>query len=157
MYRRDQRFKHTYEAVISETNVDITGPTSASQQRWENFIGYKETPNTIVLFQSPFLFNVFPKSAFSSDDLTRFIALGSNRLPVYTPKGNQTKMIVFLVVILLAAVLLGMAIWKIKHGPRDNGSSLRRAHPPQAKVWGRQRANHHLRSVFPFVAGATQR
>lgn len=127
MYRQDERFKQTYFMTSSQEGMEISGPNGSSKYVWPAFIGHKQTKNTIILFQSPSMFNAFPKSAFGESDLLLFANLVQQHVPRHTQKGNRIRTVLFLIVVTFSIVLLLLAIRNIVRQRDDSESSCNSA------------------------------
>lgn len=55
------------KGVVNSQGIDANCPTCASQQMWTHFKYYLATDQMILLYVSPYLFNIYPKSFFNSE------------------------------------------------------------------------------------------
>src|SRR6185312_3871283 len=112
-YRRDKRLQEKYFLTISPEELEIRGANSSSKHSWSAFTSYKQTKNTIVLFQAPLIFNAFPKSAFAEPDLLFFVNLIEKNVPKHVQKGDRIRTILMLMITVLTVILLVLAIRNI--------------------------------------------
>lgn len=115
-FRRDQRLKQHFEAVVSESGIAISSPTASTNNRWTAFSRYVESRNLFLLYQAPQVFNVLPKRAFAEGETEAFRALLQEKLGVASAahrKKISPRVVVFLVVVAGSLVLLVMAIRNI--------------------------------------------
>lgn len=116
-FRRDHRLQQHFEAVVSESGIDVSGPTGSSKSTWDAFIRYVESKNLFLLYQAPHAFSVFPKRAFAPGDEESFRGLLNDRLGAASAahrKRISPRTWVFLAVVTVAALLLVMTIRNIR-------------------------------------------
>jgi len=71
-YRKDKRYQHEFTAEISEEGVSVGSEDGQSQTRWGGFIRFLESDSIFMLFHATWVFNVFPKRAFTAQEATEF-------------------------------------------------------------------------------------
>ena len=79
-YQKDKRLHEEFVAEIADSGISISCPSSRSEINWETYIRYFESKNLFVLYQSPNLFNVFPKRAFTAEQAEETRAILKQKL-----------------------------------------------------------------------------
>ncbi len=54
---------------VDDQGVQIRTHVSDSRMEWQAFIKWSETDNVFILFLSPCLFHIFPKRAFTTEQM----------------------------------------------------------------------------------------
>jgi hypothetical protein len=85
-----------HPATLEATSDGLTlaWPDVREQCRWSMFRGFKETPNLLLLYPSPYEFRMIPKRAFAGPaDLTRFKAVLAThvRSGFFLPEQEPTR------------------------------------------------------------------
>ena len=80
MYAKDRRFQGEYTADISEEGIRSEGPTSDGNVKWGFYTRFLESDKLFLLYQSPQLFNMVPKSAFGPGEADQFRELLKRKL-----------------------------------------------------------------------------
>src|SRR5262249_54125560 len=78
-FRPDNRLQDQFEAIISDSGIDVSSSKAATKYDWSAFVRYAETKNLFVVYQAPQAFNVFPKRAFVAQELDAFRSLLDQR------------------------------------------------------------------------------
>jgi hypothetical protein len=111
--KRDKRLQDQFEAVISEDFIEISSPDATSKYGWSSFTRYIESTNLFLLYQSQHVYNIFPKRAFTPEDLASFRDLLRQELGAasvtHTTK-IRPRTWIFLAVLAVSAILLVMVI-----------------------------------------------
>jgi hypothetical protein len=61
---KGQRFKHEFNAEISDGGIQIATPFSDSSMKWATFVRFLESDQIFMVFIAEWMFLVFPKRAF---------------------------------------------------------------------------------------------
>ncbi len=64
-YRRDNRLPQTFEAVVSDSGLNVSSGTTSSRYAWNAFIRYQESKNLFLIYQALKVFNIVPKNEHS--------------------------------------------------------------------------------------------
>ena len=80
MYAKDRRYQEDYTADISEDGIRFEGATSDGNVKWARYTRFLESDKLFLLYQSPQLFNMFPKSAFGPGEADQFRELLKRKL-----------------------------------------------------------------------------
>lgn len=118
LFRQNSKLQEHFEAIISDDGIEISSPTAKVNYVWDGFIRYSETTNLFLVYPSQRIFNVFPKRAFSADEVDDFRELLQQKLGVETmvkSKKISPRVWAFLAVVIIAAILLVRAILNILH------------------------------------------
>jgi hypothetical protein len=59
-FRRDNRLTDQFEAVISDSGIDVSSSKLATKYNWNAFTRYAETKNLSLVYQAPQCVNIFP-------------------------------------------------------------------------------------------------
>lgn len=79
-FLKDKRLHDEFAAEITESGIEILSPNSRGQMDWSVFLRYFETKNLFLLYQSPQLFNVFPKCAFTPEQIDEFRSMLARKI-----------------------------------------------------------------------------
>jgi len=60
-FRQDNRLQDEFAASISDSGMDVSSPKGVSKYNWSAFVRYVETKNLFLIYQTPHVFNAFPK------------------------------------------------------------------------------------------------
>lgn len=80
-FAKDKRLQCEIVAEFSESGMDISSRNSSAKISWADCVRYSESANLFLVFQSPQIFNVFPKRAFATGETDEFRQLLNRRLP----------------------------------------------------------------------------
>lgn len=116
-FARDKRLHDAFEAVISDSGIEVSRSNVASKYGWNAFVRYLETKNLFLVYQGPQVFSVFPKRAFTTEEVDAFRSLLNQRLgaasTAYQKRVNPGTW-AFLIVVAITAILLVMAIRNVR-------------------------------------------
>jgi hypothetical protein len=116
-FRGDNRLRDQFDATISDSGIDVSSPKAASKYDWSAFVRYAETKNVFLVYQAPQVFNVFPKRAFTAEEVDAFRNLLDRRLgaaSIAYQKKISPRTWVFLIAVAIAAIMVLMAIRNIR-------------------------------------------
>jgi len=71
-YRTDKRYQHEFTAEVSEEGVKVQSENAQSQMKWSTFTRFLESDNIFMLFHAEWVFNIFPKRAFTPEETAEF-------------------------------------------------------------------------------------
>jgi hypothetical protein len=78
--RFDSRFQDEFEITISDSGIDISNPKVTSKFHWDSFVRYVETTTLFLIYETGYVFHIFPKRAFSVEQVDEFRRLLDQRL-----------------------------------------------------------------------------
>jgi YcxB-like protein len=110
-YKRDRRLHQDFQAEITEGGVEVSSSTASSKYTWPAFRRWSETANLFLLFHGPKIYNPYPKRAFSIEEAEEFRSLLTRNVPLTKPA--STAKWIMLAVLLVAAILLGITIYRM--------------------------------------------
>jgi hypothetical protein len=111
-YRRDNRLPQTFEAVVSDSGVNVSSGTTSSRYAWNAFIRYQESKSLFLIYQALKVFNIVPKPAFARGEEESFRSIFSQKLGGSSSAHNKKispRTWIFLRVVAASLVLLAMA------------------------------------------------
>ncbi|MGH9731752.1 MAG: YcxB family protein [Candidatus Acidiferrales bacterium] len=79
-FSKDKRLQSDIVVEFSEFGMELSTGNSSAKVAWTDCIRYRESENLFAVFQSPQLFNIFPKRAFASGDADEFRELLNRKL-----------------------------------------------------------------------------
>ena len=79
-YAKERRLHEEYTADISEAGIRLEGLMGDGNMRWGLYTRFLESDKLFLLYQSPQLFNMFPKSAFGPGEADQFRELLKRKL-----------------------------------------------------------------------------
>jgi hypothetical protein len=79
-FSKDKRIQNDIAVEFSEFGMELLSGDSSAKVAWTDCIRYRESENLFAVFQSPQLFNIFPKRAFASGDADEFRELLNRKL-----------------------------------------------------------------------------
>jgi hypothetical protein len=83
-YRKDKRFQQDLTADVSEDGIHVATLTADSQMKWGGFIRFLEFDKIFMLFHAQWIFNIFPKRAFTPTEADEFRELLCRNIPATT-------------------------------------------------------------------------
>ncbi|HEV8523152.1 MAG TPA: YcxB family protein [Terriglobales bacterium] len=79
-YRKDKGLQEELTMEITESGIRVTSQNFEGTVRWAGYVRFVESETTLLLYVSPNAFHIFPKRAFSSDQLELFLELIRGKL-----------------------------------------------------------------------------
>jgi hypothetical protein len=79
-YRKDKGLHEEISMEISESGIRATGQNFEGTFGWAVYIRFLESESILLLYPSPNMFHIFPKRAFSPDQLELFLELIRGKL-----------------------------------------------------------------------------
>lgn len=64
IWKQNVNLHHSIAVEVTEAGLMLTRPNATSRMNWQVFSKFLETPNLFLTYQSPQLFNIFPKRVF---------------------------------------------------------------------------------------------
>ena len=84
-FKKNPHLQGKFTARFDESGISFIGPESRGEMQWSNLDTFKESKNLFVLVRMPSLFHIYPKRAFSPDQLNELRSLLANNLAKKTP------------------------------------------------------------------------
>ena len=112
-FRRDFAGQGKVEVITSESGIQFLSEKGTSTCNWVSLLRYAETKHLFLLYPQSNIFNVIPKRAFTPEDVQAFRHVLQQNPGVKSAAHNKRlspKVIVFLTVVLLLAILLGVVL-----------------------------------------------
>jgi hypothetical protein len=116
-FKQNNKLQEQLGAAILDHGIDLSSPTASTHYQWERFTRYLETKNLFLVYQSPKVFNVFPKRAFGSGEVDEFRGMLDRKLgsaSIAYRKKVSPKTWALLAGVIIVAILLVRAILSIR-------------------------------------------
>jgi hypothetical protein len=81
-WRNSKALQNPMSGTITSQAINFTGTYSEGSTSWEAYVKYKRSPDMVLLYLAPNLFNIFPRAFFESDaDWKALIELVEKNIP----------------------------------------------------------------------------
>jgi len=107
-WKSNEAFQNPISGIVSNQGIRMTGTNFTSEVSWELYRTYKISSDMVILYQSSFSYNVFPKSLFQSeDDWETFVELVEEKIPENKGYGGFGRIGMITVIGLVIIVIYG--------------------------------------------------
>jgi hypothetical protein len=93
-WRHHTSLRAPMSGVVTTRGITYHGSSFRGEVDWSTFVKHKESPTLVLLYQSPLVFNLFPRSFFRTDNEWRmFLAQVQEHVPATLDGEARTRRI----------------------------------------------------------------
>jgi hypothetical protein len=108
-WRHHKSLQAPMAGSVTPSGISYDASHFKGEVDWTMFLKYKQSPTLVLLYQSPLVFNLFPRSFFRTDeDWNGFLTLVKDRVPIKVEgegRAQRLQWLVFLGVILIVGLI----------------------------------------------------
>jgi hypothetical protein len=109
IWKNTKSYQKPMSGIVMSHQIDFQGAHSQGSVSWEAYFDYKRSSNMLLLYQSPNVMSIFPRTFFDDDtDWETFVKLVEDKVSAKAPsvvkKVSDRVFLVMVVIIVLLAI-----------------------------------------------------